>query len=258
MSENPNIEHINETLAASFNLDMALDERQPNDYDATEDVQPPNLEAQSEGGLLGRAALAVRGLRLNRLENKKDRLTRKYESKTQTVEAHKEMPDVFSNTFQDSDSKWNPPSALPASKRVDAPGATPRMIHRDAQDIVFNPVTFSERRQELRAGRRQGRANEKRIDTQHRLQQVWGADIGTDAFVQRIRSSRMRSSDKRRAMADHRKYVRVENKATKLEGKVKRSARGEDIPGRYHRKRQKKTQKKLNKTIQKIDSLRQQ
>lgn len=93
------------------------------------------------------------------------------------------------------------------------------------------PQTRSEWRQARKAGRTKTKANKIRADRQYRLKQVYGGDIGTDAFVDRIKSSSVPRLQKRRSIKAHKEYKANDARADQYDAKVRRMARGQNRRG---------------------------
>lgn len=99
-------------------------------------------------------------------------------------------------------------------------------------NLNFTPVSSGERRQAKRAANREAKSRSLRYQRQAGLRHTWGDDIGTSEFVQRISNARMSESEKRKALWENRRFILLGRKADRIHERVKRSARGEDIPGR--------------------------
>ena len=112
----------------------------------------------------------------------------------------------------------------------------------ESVDEKYKPKTFLQKRQGRKNASRQVRANLLRSGNQYDLKRVWGDDIGTPAFEARIKASRMKSSEKRKALRDsgtqrylfgtNLSYGRNEQAIKRNTDRVRRSAEGKDIPGR--------------------------
>lgn len=132
--------------------------------------------------------------------------------------AHKEMADVFGNPVPETKEAWRG-----------------RIKYRDP-DPDLTPRSFSQQSQSNRAARRQAKANSLSSREQYRLQQIYGKDVGTQAYKERVEAERtgliFGKGHKRKALKAHDEFIKRGEQKARLEGKVKRSASGEDIPGR--------------------------
>lgn len=162
------------------------------------------------------AAPALRGLRLWIAEKRLEKTLASAENLEVSVEAHKEMADVYGNMVIDEKS----PS---------------RVKHRDP-DPKMLPETLSQRSQDRRAAKRQSEVFDIRSGELYRLRRVYGDNIGSDEFEAIIKAERgISNSDRRKALKANEEYKELEHKANEIEHKVRTSARGEDIPGRVVR-----------------------
>lgn len=174
--------------------------------------------------------LALNGVRQSIVNWRIDRTRKQIDSLDESRFVYAESPDVEVNLvpFQLSNpdvKRRNRRSREVASTKENAP------VYRPINPS-FTPVKHGERSQAKRAADRVAEARLQRYRHERSLSTAWGKDIGTPEFLERVDSARWTKKEKRDARKAHARYLAHEARAKKLESRVQKSARGEDIPGR--------------------------
>lgn len=132
----------------------------------------------------------------------------------------------------------------PAPKVSEAPQ---RLFYRD-ENPHFAPSNTLERRQARRAEKHISKAFDAKRYANMKIR-VWGEDIGTQDFVDRIKNTRgMSFTEKRQALKAHRKYLNTVRRREAHRRKVEDIAKGNDAPGR-------RVKRRINRTVERIDRL---
>lgn len=131
-----------------------------------------------------------------------------------------------------------------------ASDAAPMMGHVSRTE-GREPVTLSQKLQNIRAGNQQSKANAIRSGRQYRLRKVWGENIGQDSFKKDITKENIGLLEERRGLKAHKRFKKLEDKAKKYEESLRRSANGEDLIGEMVSAKIERTKAKVSKLSQK-------
>ncbi len=205
------------------------------------DLSPISQRLQGETGVLGLevlgsvvdvGALAVNGLRRAIAERRLDQAKERDEKLKLSAAVHREAPTAIRE-------------------------------HRGI-DPKLRPVTLSQRRQKIRADRREAKSLNKKLENEYRLRRVWGEDLGTPGYEARVKAERMPRKMKRKALAANRgwspkktahRFGWNESVASRKARRVTKSAEGRDLPGQHIRKRKERNEHRITRLNTEIPQL---
>jgi hypothetical protein len=213
-------------------------------------VPPINPEVGSEETTIDAPTPALGGLSLWLARRKLVKAEKTIDELDLSSEAHKEMADVYSNLVDDEKK----------------PG---RITYRSVDPSLF-PNTPLQKAQDRRAADRMSEVHDIRSGTQYRMKATYpelsaldNPDLTQEEFDDLVEDIKqdyketrgMSIMDLRRALKAVDTYVKLSEKADKLERKVRRSATGDDIPGRLIRKSSSSKQEEIPKLQTKVVGL---
>ncbi|CAN5623824.1 hypothetical protein BH23PAT1_BH23PAT1_0880 [soil metagenome] len=207
---------------------------------------------QGEGGAISfeGSGTALLGIRKALTERRLKGVAKKHAKLKESLDAHKEMPDLFANKVKIQKKSPKDPERIYTKHRKPNPSLVPN--------------TFSQKRQEIRNDKRQAKANTLYGSRQYLQKQLWGNDIGQEGFKERIKSSRMGFLEKQRALKAGRKFRRAQNGVMGIVGgieprkeRVQSSAASADIPAKvinYRIARSEKREEHLQQRLQNLEA----